>query len=519
MIASLVASAVLFIQDPTDPSQYILPWASSSTEIKDVAFSPDSKYFALISPASAAVWSAETSLPGPFTTCFPSSVAWDSTKNRFAVNVFHEAYNGVKHPQSLRFKSDDPEDLGYGGQRQGNGPTSNPYGITYNQARVYAESNVPGLKSQSIDRSFISLTAHIVLAGPNKTFWVQESTQGEVTVTEAKGERVKPKWNPQKCSSGPFTIHAGKSLIAGRDAVINFNNGKPFTEPGVGTLNTFSYDGSTLVSINAKSKKVNFREMKTNKLIEISVTEPESFGRLLPSPDGSYVVLTDQADPKRNIFAQPGGRRAWQVFRTGQVFPLEDGVALSAYVANVTKYLGDKERIDKILRGTPSAGEPAQTSSSYQPSPTARPASYPTKSNMGAVDRAIASAKAEGFRILEDTTVQGKGRGGRSFSYGPFKIEPGNEYFFIGAIDASIATGRTYVNFHKYTPDERGKFVSAGDYMCNMELAGSAIYNAQRILVAKNTADATYKTQEMIVSATCGGFEQMRIIVLKRRLP
>jgi hypothetical protein len=186
MIASLVASALLLTQDPTDPNQYILPWASSSTEIKDVAFSPDGKYFALISPASATVWSAETSLPGPFTPCFPSAVTWDSTKNRFAVNVFHEVYSGAKHLQSLRFKSDDPEDLGYGGQRQGNGPTSNPYGITYNQARVYAEPNVPGLKSQSIDRSFISLTAHLVLAGSNKAFWVQESTQGEVTVTEAR---------------------------------------------------------------------------------------------------------------------------------------------------------------------------------------------------------------------------------------------------------------------------------------------------------------------------------------------
>ncbi len=484
-----------------------------------MAFSPDGKYFALISPASATVWSAETSLSGPFTTCFPSSVTWDSTKNRFAVNVFHQAYNGMKHPQSLRFKSDEPEDMGFGGQRQFNGPTSNPYGLTSNRNRVYAEPNVPGLKSFAIDLSLISLTPHIILAGPNKTFWVQESSQGEVTVTEAKEDRVTPKWKPLKCSAGPFTIHPGKSLIAGRDAVINFKNGKPFTEPGVGTLNAFSYDGSTLVSVDPKGKKVNFREMKTNKVIEVPVTEPETFGRLLPSPDGKYVILTDKANPSRNIFAQPGGRRAWQVFRTGEVFPLEDGVALSEYVSNVTKYLGDKDRIDKILNGTPSAGEPASAGSSYQPSPTARPASYPTKSNMGSVDRAIASARAQGFEVLEDTVVQGKGRGGRSFSYGPFKIEPGNEYFFIGAIDTSIATGRTYVNFHKYTPDERGKFVSSGDYMCNMELAGSAIYNAQKIVVGKNTADTKYKTQEMIISATCGGFEPMRIIVLKRRLP
>lgn len=515
MLATFLFAALTLPQDPTDPADYVLPWASSATEIKDVAFSPDGKYFALISPAGACVWNAESSVPGPYTVCYPAGIAWDAKQSKFLINVFPGVYpSGAKVPKSLRFTADEEAQAGFGFALQSNGPSSSPFGLTYGaNGRVYAEPIVAGFESQSIDRALISLSPVLVTAAPNKTFWIQESTRGEVTVTEAKGERVKPKWDPKKASLGPHSIQPNLSLLASRDTVINFKNGKPFGEAGVGFLNAFSHDGTTLVSVDVTSKAVNFRDIKAKTVIQVPVPEPANFGRLVPSPDGSYAILADQADSARNIFAQPGGRRAWQVFRSGQVVPLIDLAALQTYEQNVLTYLKDQTRIDKFLKGQT---EPEK--SAARPDPTARPANYPTVTNMRTLESTLAKWKTEGFSVVQDTTNDGQGRGNRSFSYGPFTINPGNEYRFVGVIDAATAQGRTYVNFHRYKPTSSGRMEHERDYMSESTLVGSAIYNVVSFSVGRNSGDTTYSPMTMLFTATCAGFDPLRVIVLRRRV-
>jgi len=383
--------------------------------------------------------------------------------------------------------------------------------------RVHAYANVPGHPYKSIDRSLSSLNANLVLCAPNRAFWVQNSTSGEVTVTEAKDERVKPKWNPKKSSLGPYTIQPAKSLLASRDLVINFKDGKPFTEPGVGLLNAFSFDGSTLVSIDELGKAVNFRDMKTSQVAQVTVVEPKNYGRLLPSPDGSYAILTDLADEKRNIFAQPGGRRAWQVFRSGQVIRLEDNFALRAYIDNVKKYLGDKTRIDAILTAQDNATNTPLPSSS--PTNQPRPSHYPTKTDLSVMELFLQKKRQEGFKIIEDRSLEGKGRSATTYSYGPFTWDPGNEYLFVGYIDAAKARELTYVNFFRYERDERGKIVHVEDYLCDMKLVGSAIYKAQTIAIAEVPPGKILDPTEAVIRMMVGGFDPVRVLVMKRRLP